>query len=332
MSIVSDGTASFVLLPNPASVRLAINGVAIHRETQRAIHKKQWFDIETGTLEAESTYVVHSLKVKETIRVFAHMAQPNILIVDYRCSVDQAATIDLLSGVFGESSKNYNHLHFESKGETLTWKADTAKKGVKFIVADLIQTTISSPYEVLTDASGNLRHFHFTAEPNTTYAITKAIYFNHADKAGFDNPTLRLERAMRKGLDAVLKSNQVFWKSAWERYGLEIKGEEAVQTGMKAAMYRMISSRPVSDALLLTRFDESGETVVEAYYRSIDIDTLPVYLNCDVVAAETVVKRLAAALPRAKEAAARLGAAARTITWECPNRFKSAKPLASAMR
>jgi trehalose/maltose hydrolase-like predicted phosphorylase len=294
-----------VLAPNPAAIRLEINGERINRQTQKTIHRKQWFDIETGTLESEATYVLHTLKIKESIRAYAHMAQPNILIVEYQFSTDQAVVVDLHSGFFANTFEHL--LQVEAKGETLIWKAETAKRGVKFIVAESILSSIPSPYEVLVEGSAQYRHFHFITEPNTNYHLTKAIYLNHADKAGVDNPTLRLERALRKGVDGIAKSNQAFWKSAWERYGLEIKGDESVQAGMKAAMYRLISTRPITEQIIHTRIDNAGEVTVEPMFRSIDIDTLPIYLNCDVVAAETIVKRLVSALPLAKEAALRLG-------------------------
>ncbi|MDZ4196174.1 MAG: hypothetical protein U1C51_02870 [Candidatus Izemoplasmatales bacterium] len=294
---------SKVKLPNPFPIRITLNHLPFLRNEQRIIFHKQRFDVDTGLFEVQNTYATHHGKVHEKLQLMIDQKQENQFLLNYSISADESQHVMIQSGMFSTPIE----ARFETRENCLLWKCEAMKKGTKIMIAEAMQTNFGYPFDIKSNENGSYREYEFTTEPHQEYPFTKVILMSHSDKAAFDNPVLRLERTLKKGIEGIEKTNQVFWKNAWKNSGIEIKGDEASSAGLKQSIYRLISVRPTTDRLLQDTLLASGSAQTKPWFDCVELELFHFYINTDSEAAKHIVMRLVSYLEVAKESATELG-------------------------
>ncbi len=287
---------------HPLSVRLFMNHQPFIRHKQRVIYHKQRFDLEQGLIESDTTFASHHGKIYERYQLFIDQKQQNQMLFSYEIQTEESQHITLQTGVFTP----HPQAKVEANDAFITWRSELLKKGTKFVVSEGLWPDFGFPFELVQTEEATYREFQFQTTPKERYSYTKIVLFSHSNRAEYENPTLRLERTYRKGFDQVLKQNTQFWKQTWKNSGIEIKGDESVQAGLKNIIYRFICMRPSSEINLLNQVDASSKTMVSRYYNPDEVLRLPFYLNTDHDSAKAIIQHLISTLPLAKKRAQQL--------------------------
>lgn len=289
-------------LPNPFGWRLVVDGHPIPRNHHAIVH----FDVSNGTWSTELAHETPRGFVRETIRFFAAMGSPYLLLMDYSVQTDWNAFVEVATGETKPFEGSINRLSREFKENALIWRGEAVKHGSRFVLAEQIHSEIPIQWSFETEDRFLLRKTSFEAKAGVRHRFWKTIFASHSDNAAYDNPLLRIERATRKGFDVLEKSIAAFWKAAWDRYLIDVKGEEPVDQALRKAMYRLLITRPVTSKVLLNEDGAEEQHAVKTFLPWIDVERFGVYLNVDKAAATAIVRRIVQCLPNARETAKRL--------------------------
>jgi trehalose/maltose hydrolase-like predicted phosphorylase len=317
-------------LPNPFGWRLVVDGHPIPRNHRAVVH----FDVQSGTWSTELAHELPRGFVRESIRVFAAMGSPYLLLMDYSLQTDWNAFVEIATGETKPYQEPIHRLSREVKDNSLIWRGDAVKHGSRFVVAEQIQSDPPCQWSFDTQDHALLRKTAFEAKAGIRHRFWNIVFASHSDTAAYDNPLLRIERATRKGISVLEKSTAAFWKAAWDRYLIDVKGEEPVDQALRKAMYRLLITRPVSSKVLLNIEAEEEQQVIQSILPWIDIERFGVYVNVDKAAATAVVRRIVQCLPRARETANRFskrGAAYLGSVCQLPNEAEG-HPVASTAK
>lgn len=287
---------------HPLSIRLLINHQPFVRGKQRVVYHKKRFDLELGFIESDTTFASHHGKIFERFQLLIDQKQQNQVLLHYEIQTEESQHLTLQTGVFHALPPT----KIEVKDEFVTWRSEVVRKGTKFVVSEGLWPSFGFPYEWIETPEATYREFQFKTTANEVYSFDKIILFSHSNRAEYENPTLRLERTIKKGFDQVFKQNTQFWKQTWKVSGIEIKGDEAVQAGLKQVIYRYICQRPTTSVLLLNQVDENQKSLVSRYCDFQELYRLPFYLNADHESAKAIILHLISTLPLAKKQAQQL--------------------------
>jgi trehalose/maltose hydrolase-like predicted phosphorylase len=290
-------------IPNPAGWDLVVDGHPVPR-THHAVIR---FDIESGSWSTELAHETKRGFVRETIRFFAAMGTPYLLLMEYVLKTDWNAFVEITTGEIKPFGTTLHKLSREAKDGALIWRGDAYRYGSRFVLAEQIHTDIPLNWIPETTDLALVKRTSFEAKAGVSHTFWKSIFASHSDNAAVDNPLLRIERATRKGFDVLTKATAAFWKAAWDRYLIDIRGEEPVDQAMRKAMYRLLITRPVSSRVILNLEEQGEGDTVRSYLPWIDVERFPVYVNVDKAAATAIVRRIVQCLPLAREEAVRLG-------------------------
>jgi|GEM_PF-5718028 len=290
-------------IPNPAGWSLVVDGHPVPR-THHAVLR---FDVATGSWSTELAHETKRGFIRETIRFFAAMGSPYLLLMEYVLKTDWNAFVEVTTGEIRPYDATLHKLSREFKDGALIWRGDVFRQGTRFVLAEQIHTDVPLVWKVAASETNLVKQASFESKAGVTHTFWKSVFAAHSDNAAIENPLLRIERATRKGFEVLTKATAAFWKAAWDRYLIDVKGEEPVDQALKKAMYRLLITRPVSPRIALNIENPGEGSPVRTYLPWIDVERFPVYVNVDKAAATAIVRRIIHCLPLAREEAIRLG-------------------------
>ena len=288
---------------HPFQIQLAINSQPFLRSSQRVVFHKQHVHVDQGLFESTTTYATHHGKFTEIVRFFVDQKTQNQIIMEIDFSSEQPIHVEMKTGIFYTP----NPLQVQHQEPFVLCRSELGKKGTKVVVAESMTSKPFVNYQLEASAEQVYRVYSFELQANKPVHFEKIVMFSHSDKAAYENPILRLERSMKRGIDTIQRQNLPFWKQAWKNASIDIKGDESIAFGIQRILYRLICTRPTTPLLFINHLNNSERTTVERHIHWLDLAQLPFYLNTDHDAANHIIERFVNTLPIAKRKAQQLG-------------------------
>lgn len=254
---------------------------------------------------------------------FASLAEPHLIVMNFRITADHNADIVLMTGIDGEvwdiNGPHYDEIVFSEDQGCIKAVAVTHENGDRVCVAECCSTGFDSDDTIVIGNNRIMRHIRFAAEPGKTYEVTKWIsVYTCRDLNDFESKALLLANDnMKSGYTASKAGHISKWEEKWAVSEVEIEGDDAAMEALNYSLYHLHSIAPRhSQSLSIAARGLSGQTYKGAVFWDTEMFMLDFFLFTEPSVARTLVKYRINTLRGAQEKAAGYGHKGAFYAWE----------------
>lgn len=249
---------SIANLPNPLLVRVFVDGNEISFRRGKVCDFVQNYDLRTGVYSYSYTYETADGK-RTRIRMERACDMVNIHRAYMRYSVtplNHSGAVTLRSGIDGGVRSN---LQNDRQFEVL--EAFCKDSGVSFLRAKTlargidVQVCVADEFRGLAPRGGGrfVEHeavyhsYELEASPRQPVILDRYIVLGSSEDArhGADcDVPAELDAMSAGGMESVVQSNRQWWSDAWERFDVQIDGDETAQLYLRFCLFHVMSAAP----------------------------------------------------------------------------------------
>lgn len=294
---------------NPLYTYLKVQDTVLNPLFVTPIRHKQTLQMDTGTHVRETIFLVDGTKITIRSERFPGQKNPHLLLMRYHFWVDQPILLNLSTGIDsrvydinGPHLYNISDLNADNIQSVM---GETGEKHFSLAVSEAIEINFDFEEQILSLEGMTFRNYRISAVPGKEYHITKYAAIVHSVADPLTMSRIEAKEAYRRGWDALVAENLLFWKQKWALSDVIIKGDEWAQLAIRNSIYHLIIIRPWSEYRGIPARGLSGQVYKGAIFWDTELFMLPFYLNTDLDSARKIimyrVHTLDGAIRKAKE-------------------------------
>jgi len=298
---VGDAWREPVNAPNGGFTKVSLDGIEISALSSTVKSHKQSLNLENAVFERETDYESHGkiLKIKSTR--FLSADQPNLGIIKFNLTVDQAARIKICTGIdyniWDLNGPHLLNLRPTKKNGVLLVHAVTHETSRKVAVAEAVDLNFGREAHEI-KGKKNLRVISLAAAAGRTYAFYKyfAVYTgNDSIKTSVNAAALNgVREAKALGYETCLNNHNAQWAKKWEYCDVKIEGDNEAQQALRYSIFQLLMVAPVNGSgNSIPARALSGQVYKGAIFWDTEMFMFPFFLyTCPEKAAELMRYRI----------------------------------------
>lgn len=254
---------------------------------------------------------------------FVSLAEPHLIVLNCRVTVDHRADIVLITGIDGDvwdiNGPHYDEIDFSEDQGCIKAVATTHEKGDRVCVAECCSVGFDRNETIAAENKRILRQIRFFAEPGKTYEVTRWIsVFTSRDTDDFEQSAVLLTRdSMDSGYAASKAGHISKWEEKWAVSEVEIEGDDGAMEALNYSLYHLHSIAPRhSQSLSIAARGLSGQTYKGAVFWDTEMFMLDFFLYTEPSVARSLVKYRIDTLEGALKKASEYGHRGAFYAWE----------------
>ena len=304
--------------PDPLFTKIKVNGKTVALGETEPLYHRQSVNFQKGLHSRNTIFEGCTIESER----FASMAHPHLLVSRIDLTFDDAARVELLTGINTDIwDINGPHLynHKFSEGKTIKASAFTGELKIPVAVAQNIMCDFPYVEKQETKSSGIFRNIVFDADPGKDFTIvlTSAIY------TGLDvsDPGDRAEdlcvKASSDGYAFNKAAHEFSWEEIWDRSAVKLEGNDEAARALNASLYHLHSIAPRhAKAYSIPARGLSGQTYKGAIFWDSEMFLFPFFAHTEPELAKTLLRYRIETLPGALDKAAEYGYRGAFYAWE----------------
>ncbi|XMB72668.1 hypothetical protein RJI07_01880 [Mycoplasmatota bacterium WC30] len=293
---------------NPLYTMIKADGINLNPRSFRAKYHEVSLETENGVFRRHTDFKYNKSTLSIKSERFVDQRNKNLIYSKYLFKSSNTIEIELFSGIdtfvwnIGE-----NHLsqpRLRKTKNTCIASGRTKHHRDKIVVGLLEERSFNDE-----DVSDNdcVREYHMTLQADKVYTIYKYAGVIHSDDNGADKLEKRLIAAQKAGYKKLFADNTEFWEKAYEISRVQIFNNDKVKEQIDYAVYQLISNRPYSDKVSISKSGQSGQFHMGSVSWRTEILLLPFFINTDPYSARLMVQYRINGLAEAKRKAKQFG-------------------------
>lgn len=316
---------AMVNLPDPKRLRLRIDGEAPDYQALPPQEYERTLDLRRGLLSRVQTWRnSRGTELRMEAERFVSAARPHLLCLRYRFTAETACALELFSG-YDLNSHNLTKKEDPRVGveftappvcdlETRERPGGTAlagkirRSGLRFRSAMVHKTEGAVPEEkgVLREEDFYGTGWELSLAPGETFVLEKYVWYEGL-LPGRPAVPEELEAAAAAGYEALREEHGAWWEKAWEGMDVSIRGDEAMQQGIRFNMFHLLQSVGKDGRTNMAAKGMTGEGYEGHYFWDTEIYMIPFFTFTRPEVARALLEYRHAILDAAKARAREMG-------------------------
>ncbi|HEY4247574.1 MAG TPA: glycosyl hydrolase family 65 protein [Lacunisphaera sp.] len=273
--------------PNGGFTRVSVDGRELSVLSGKVESHRQTLHFAHAAVERETVFSSHKKTVTIKSVRFLSATTPNLGVITFSVSCDQAANISLSTGIdcniWDLNGPHLGQLTAGKAGAALVVQASTNENSKRVAVAEEIDGGLGEETQEFKN-NRNLRTIHFRAEAGKTYAFHKyfaVVTDNDVDGDRVDDVAIKIVRqAKAVGYSRCWAAHQAAWVEKWARCDVRIEGDDEAQLALRYSILQLLMVAPVNgSANSIPARALSGQVYKGAVFWDTEMFMFPFFLH-----------------------------------------------------
>ena len=273
--------------PNGGFTRVSVDGRKLSVLTGRVKSHRQKLHFAPAAFERETVFLSQKKTVTIKSTRFLSATTPNLGVIKFSVSCDQAASVSLSTGIdcniWDLNGPHLKQAIAGQNGSALVVQASTNENSQRVAVAEEIDGGLGRETREFKD-NRNLRTIHFRAEAGKTYTFHKyfaVVTDNDVDGEQVGEVALKIVRQARAlGHSRCWAAHQTAWGEKWARCDVQIEGDDEAQLALRYSILQLLMVAPVNgSANSIPARALSGQVYKGAVFWDTEMFMFPFFLH-----------------------------------------------------